>query len=502
MATRTSFAGTVYTMADNDRLAEPAAGLTIDVMDGRILSVGPQAEPMADCETRDLPPGAVIVPGLHDRHTHWMFALFANGVVLNGVTTLAEAAARIEAQLAKQATGWFVATGWNTGLLSPGLLTQAWLDSVVKGRKAIIFDQSFHSALLSTELAREIVPRFPREAVGSYQAGVIKHQYVSLAMAWMELDDWTLKAALLQRQITMGRVGFTRITDMSVVGFQLLHAVQDLYRRGLILIPCDFAVQPWMLREDPTLDAKSASVGNFQLRWMKEFADGAYGNQLACLCSHHRYSDGTSGMLFLDEHRYVDDVLLARERGINNFAIHCIGCGACEAASTAFGGVMQRLNGQSSGCIFSFEHFETVHPALIRHVAALQRANVRIQVCSQPGFLSDLTDYTDRLLPTTMARINPYGDFRKEGLLWVAGTDGAITGDDPWGGMALAVNRGGEQAITVPEILGTFIDAPLTASAPATFLVLDRDPFAHPEQIGQVRVLETWINGRRLFKRD
>ncbi|MEK7083691.1 MAG: hypothetical protein AAB932_00455, partial [Patescibacteria group bacterium] len=39
-----------------------------------------------------LPAGAVIVPGLHDAHTHWGQAIFGDGTVsLEGVSDLAEA---------------------------------------------------------------------------------------------------------------------------------------------------------------------------------------------------------------------------------------------------------------------------------------------------------------------------------------------------------------------------------------------------------------------------
>src|SRR3989338_1321854 len=105
MATRMFLNGGVYSMADSGRLDARVEGLTIDTVDGRVLAVGPQCGPVAASDVLQLPAGAVIVPGLHDRHTHWLFALFANAVVLGGVKTLAEAAARGQAPPAEEATG-------------------------------------------------------------------------------------------------------------------------------------------------------------------------------------------------------------------------------------------------------------------------------------------------------------------------------------------------------------------------------------------------------------
>jgi predicted amidohydrolase YtcJ len=100
-----------------------------------------------------------------------------------------------------------------------------------------------------------------------------------------------------------------------------------------------------------------------------------------------------------------------------------------------------------------------------------------------------------------IAATNPYRTFAAEGLRWTSGTDGPITGDDYFGGMHLAVHRKDEQAITVEEAFRVAAGGCLAVGERFDAIALDCDPFSQPALLGSAKVIETWVGGKRLWRR-
>jgi predicted amidohydrolase YtcJ len=157
--------------------------------------------------------------------------------------------------------------------------------------------------------------------------------------------------------------------------------------------------------------------------------------------------------------------------------------------------------GLGNGFTLGFEHMEACPSWAAAHVAALQVAGTRVEVCSQPGFNDDLAAYTDRLPQDVLAMINPYREFKRRGLKWTFGTDGPITGDRTFGAFAQAINRPGGQAIEVADMFGAAIDGHLEVGRPFTAISLDRDSFADPSGMADTTVLETRIGGRVVWSK-
>ena len=119
----------------------------------------------------------------------------------------------------------------------------------------------------------------------------------------------------------------------------------------------------------------------------------------------------------------------------------------------------------------------------------------------------------------------PFADLHAAGAALAAGSDWAVSSADPWEGIHVAVNRTLPQADgSVPPFLphqalslATALTAYTLGSArvnslehrtgslevgkDADLAVHDRDPFAGPaEQIGRTRVLQTYVQGRRVHQ--
>mgnify|MGYP000923818277 CR=1 FL=1 len=121
----------------------------------------------------------------------------------------------------------------------------------------------------------------------------------------------------------------------------------------------------------------------------------------------------------------------------------------------------------------------------------------------------------------------PFGDLHRAGATLCAGSDWAVSTPDPMAAIHVAVNRlipeghredSEEHPVFLPEQridLGTALTAYTAGSAYVNHLddtgsirvgaladltVLDRDPFAgKPDEIGATRVLQTFVDGRRVF---
>lgn len=93
------------------------------------------------------------------------------------------------------------------------------------------------------------------------------------------------------------------------------------------------------------------------------------------------------------------------------------------------------------------------------------------------------------------------------------GIHGLVTREDPSGSYPGTLWP--EQAITLAEAIAAFTiggaramgleeeTGSLSLGKSADFVILDRDPFTHPEnELARTRVAETWFAGRRVFARD
>ncbi len=495
MAYGTRFVGRVHTMnsfhPERNQLVVGPDG-TIDGFDLPLFE--------DEMSVITLPAGAVIVPGLHDAHTHWGQAIFGDGTVsLEGVSDLAEAKRCIKAQAERQQTGWILVIGWNSALLAKSRVTQAWLDKIVRDRKCMVLNRSFHEALVSSSLERVLLPTLPSAYEGEVANGYLQAEPVWMALGAFQMDRELLNKALIRRQNVMFAAGFTSIAEKALDGTVVLNALRDMYRSGELFIPCDAHVMTYMLRRDPM---PAFTEGPFRVCGIKQVMDGAFGNCLACIAGHGTYPDGTEGRLLFNRDQLLADTRQAVALGYDRLAAHCIGTGAISETSAAFMDLLWALPVHMARRLtFSFEHFETPSPLVVRGVASLQHKGLKIEVVPTAGFTEDRKVYADRLPREVLDRINPYAELMSEGVRWREGTDGIITGDNPWWGMAQAMGRDGSQAITFSELFARYIGEPLTVGRPADFVVLDSDPFADTTCLKDVKVLETWIAGRKVWSR-
>jgi predicted amidohydrolase YtcJ len=171
-------------------------------------------------------------------------------------------------------------------------------------------------------------------------------------------------------------------------------------------------------------------------------------------------------------------------------------------------------------------HLQVVHPNDIPRFRALgASANLQMLWAAHEPQMDELT--LPFLGDERGARQYPFGDLLRAGATLAAGSDWPVSSPDPLQAIHVAVNRIAPDAPEgTPEFLpgqrldlGTAIAAytagsayvnhldditgSITVGKSADLVVLDRDPFAGPcEEIAATRVLQTFVEGRRVHTAD
>ena len=164
-------------------------------------------------------------------------------------------------------------------------------------------------------------------------------------------------------------------------------------------------------------------------------------------------------------------------------------------------------------------HLQLVHPADVPRFAELQvAANIQALWACYDDQMVDLT--IPFLGEERAARQYPFGDLHRAGARLVAGSDWPVSTPDPLEAVHVAVHRmaygepgraGSEpflpdQSLSLEVALAAYTsgsawvchrdDAGMVEpGAVADLVLLDRDPFDAPDEIGAARVERVWIGG-------
>jgi predicted amidohydrolase YtcJ len=214
------------------------------------------------------------------------------------------------------------------------------------------------------------------------------------------------------------------------------------------------------------------------------------------------------------------DAMVAKANGMGfQVGIHAIGDLGNRMALDAFARVQ---GGKPSPLRNRIEHAQVVALEDIPRFAELGV----IASMQATHATSDKNMAEDRIGPERILGAYAWRRMLDAGAVLANGSDFPVELSNPFHGLYAAVTRrdragepgGGwyaDQALTRAEALRSFtLDAAfaarqedrlgsLEAGKWADFIVIDRDYFAIPEsQIDDIRVLETWVGGSRVFRRE
>mgnify|MGYP000751901757 FL=1 len=497
--------------------------------DGRIVAVGGDdvVAQYADAPRVD-GRGRTVLPGLVDAHAHLSGqGYLAVSLDLAGTPSLADATAAIAEYARTHPTARFITgRGWNQVLWDgKDFPTAADIDRVVADRPVWLRRIDGHAGWANSKMLEiagidrdtpdPVGGKILRDADGN-ATGVI----IDTAM---DIVDATIPPPTKDE---IREAYETAVESLVALGLTGMHDAGISIAEAEVLIAMadddalDMRVYAMLSDAGENLDAMGKPLidygrGRLDIRAVKLYADGALGSRGAALLAPYSDDEENRGLAFLTQAQLTSKVAKSNRMGFQ-VGIHAIGDLGNRQALDAFAEVQ---GNEPSPLRNRVEHAQVLALEDIPRFAELG-----VIASMQPiHATSDMNMAEDRVGPKRIAGAYAWRKLLDSGAVIASGSDFPVELPNPFYGLYAAVTRqdragnppGGwypDEALTRAEALHSFtLAAAYAAHAEdrlgsiepgkwADFIVIDRDYFAVPaEQIDDIRVLETWVGGERVF---
>ncbi len=523
--------GNIYTM--NPRQPHATA---LAIRNGRIAYVGDdraaaQAAGGNGAEVIDLA-GSTALPGLTDAHIHFgWYSLELRGIDLEGVPSVEQALALVQARAATTAAGeWISGTGWNHHLWGGRLPTRQQLDAIASHHPVLLTRKDGHSIWANSAAlaAAGISAATPNPSGGviihdehGEPSGVVQENPAMrlLYQARPEPSVAQIMAAYEQGMRQAHRQGLTGIHNVlpDVGGAAELTVLRQLRAEGRLKLRVSYLIRAEQLAA-ALAAGETSGAGDDWLRFghLKLFTDGSLGSLTADMLEPFTGS-ASRGVEVTAQEELVALTQRAVAGGIA-VAIHAIGDRAVRRALDAL--AEGRKAEGAMRLRHRIEHAQLVDPADFARFATLG-----VIASVQPIHAPSDWQVAEQYWGAARARRGAY-IFRTlldYGTRLAFGSDCPVETLDPIAGIHAAVTRqqandsptGGwnpEQRLSVAEaVAGYTSGAAYAAGAEASqgslevgklgdCVVLNADIFAiPPPQIKQARVVHTIVGGEVVY---
>lgn len=484
-----------------------------------------------EVEYREDGKGRVVIPGLIDSHVHVMgIGLGQLTLDLSQTRSLDEALSRLAAYAeANPDRPWLLGRGWNEERWGLGRLpTAAEIDAVIPDRPVWLIRADGHAgwansaaleaAKLSAASADPAGGRIIRAGSGARApAGVLVDKAMDLVEAVVpppRAQDRDL--AFHEAQQVLAANGITAVADMgtSIEDWMTFRRAGDAGRLRLRIMAYAASV-PEMLLIGGTGPTPWLYDDHLRLNGVKLVLDGALGSRGAALKAPYADDPDNSGLTLLDGTQLRN---LMSRAALDDFqvAIHAIGDAANYEALTAIDELSEDYRGDRR---WRIEHAQILDPADI----ALFGEHGTIASMQPVHQTADRAMAEARLGPDRLAGAYAWRAIASAGAPLAFGSDAPVESPDPFAGLAAAISRvdadgeprGGwmpEQVVSREAALAAFTAGAafagfaeerfgqLAVGQRADFLIIGSDPLeATPEEMRAIRVLETWVGGRKVY---
>ncbi|PSR34561.1 MAG: amidohydrolase [Sulfobacillus benefaciens] len=506
-----------------------------------IVAFGKAAEDLGDkgAKVVDLN-GATILPGFGDGHAHPMFAgLEQQFAPVRGATSIDDIARRVK-NYADQHPDllWIQGWGYDPTLVSDGVFHAKWLDNVMPNRPVVLRATDYHTLWVnSMALAKVGINRatpepklgeIVRDAHGNPIGTLREWGAVNLMMRHLPpIDTQQRIRALTWASQRLAEVGITWVQDAWIDPEAIDGYLRAVHRGALgVRFNLAFRSDPDRWRDQVQLFAEMrrtiAEIKSPYLtgRTVKFFADGIIEAGTAAMLEPYCDCPNNQGMANWPTEEFKEAVI-AFDRAGFQIHIHAIGDGGVRMAVDAIAAATE-VNGPSD------------RRPVIAHAQLIARSD--LDRFKRYGIIANFeplwaqldplqtTLTIPRLGPERASRQYPIASLMRRGVPISFGSDWPVSAVAPLSGIRVAVTRQTpdgepvdgwipEERISVSDAINAYTTGSgyqafngngegLAMGKPADFVVLD----THPEQvvpshIDKIKILETWVNGVRVFQR-
>lgn len=474
--------------------------------------------------------GKTVLPGLIDAHGHVAGLGFgAEQIVLADTRSLQEALGKVAIFAdANPETGWLLGFGWNQVLWEkPEFPNSADLDRIVAERPVWLERVDGHAGWANTAaLAAAGITAATTDPAGGrilrddngQPTGVL----VDAAMDIVEAVIPPESEAGLRRVIPaalerLAALGVTGVHDagVSTLETKVYRALADRNKLPIRVYAMLDEAGDVLTEFDKPL--RNHAEGMLTIASVKIYADGALGSRGAAMIGPYSDEPGNTGLLFGTSKEIAASIQRSNEFGFQA-NVHAIGDRANQVVLDAFESVQ---GARPSTLRNRIEHAQIVTLDDIDRFATLG-----VIASMQPiHATSDKNMAADRIGPARLRGGYAWRRMLDAGVVIAGGSDFPVEPENPMFGLHAAVTRkdrqgepdGGwypDQALTREEALRSFTQAAAYASHQeamlgqilpghrADFILIDHDFFAMPaDDIWKIKVLQTWVNGRKVYSR-
>lgn len=498
---------------------------TVVVDDGRIVATGGselanryESDRLVDLE------GKTLMPGFIDSHIH-IRGRPQRYIELSEVESIAEIQALISAKVEEIGEGeWITGYGWSEDELAEGRRPlRRDLDEVAPNNPVTLTRAGGHSAVVNTlalELA-DVTLETPQPEGGVIERddngelnGIIRERQEIVGRL---VPDSTYEELIASLEVNLNALlakGITSIIDASKTTNDYL-MFEDLYANADLPLPRAALQFQW--RNPETINDLKARVGDgtefLKIGPIKVFADGGFTGPAAYTLEPYVNQGEYRGYLNMPEGELVALLNEIHDAGWQ-MGIHAIGDAAIVLVVNTLADTLER-NPRADHRHY-LNHFSMRPPEITMELMAEHD----IYITQQPNFTYTLEGrYAENLDGWRLQHNNPLRSPMDHGITVAISSD--ILPIGPLVGLYAAVTRKGmsgqvygpDEAITMEEairgytILGAYLNreeavkGSLEPGKFADMIVLSDDLLTiDPEQIMDVAIEQTWVNGELVYQ--
>lgn len=528
------------------------AGHAVAVQEGRILSVGPEAQVRnaLPTPTHDVNlAGRTLSPGFIDAHVHTLMGgVESLACDLTGAHGIAETLETISAYVQGTDAPWITGGGWSMSDFPGGTPTAAMLDEIIPDKPAYLINRDHHGAWVNTSALSlagitAITPdpadgRIERDAAGN-PTGTLHEGAMDLVNAFVPAHPHaTLREGLLAGQNYLHSYGVTGWQEAILGDYAGYTDGSSIYRELYAekLITAAAAGALWVPRTT-TLENITELVENFVARRAQNAAagfrtttakimvDGVAENQSAAMlapylrtCDCAPDAPENTGLQYLASD-VLEAIAVALDAAGFDLHLHVIGDAAARVALDAIAAA-RRANETTDGR-HHLAHLQIIDPVDVPRFGELGvAANAQAYWACNDEQMLKLTNHI--LGDERVSWQYPYRSLIDSGAPLVMGSDWPVSTPNPIAAIHVAVNRTDadapeieplvpSEAITVLEAMRGYTSGSawinrddqggsLTEGTRADLVILDADPFAiDPTNLHAVGVELTLAAGRIVY---